>query len=624
MDDLGGWSGESTTVAGRLVLHASQRPETTALTVLSGGVTTTITWLDLLRASVAHARRYEAEGVLRGDTVLLCLTHGTSLHAAFLGALLVGAVPGYLAVPSDKQDPDLFWASYESLVERISPRLMLVSPDITLRGEIGTHVVIDEPLEALEGTAGELIASYADSDPSAVALLQHSSGTTGLKKGVALTHDQIAKQVAALAARLEVTDADRVASWLPVYHDMGLISSFLAPVHLSIPVLSLDPFEWVNAPHSLLDTMDQHRATLAWLPNFAFNHLVRTKTGDESYRLDHVRAFINCSEPCKPATFDRFAEAFASHGVRRDQLQVSYAMAESVFAVTQTVIGEVTRTLDVDGAQALSNGPLLDGIELRVAAPDGAQVGEIQLRGGYVFSGYSHDAETTAEAFDGDWYRTGDLGCLVDGELYVLGRVKDVIIHHGINYFAHDIEAAVTAVPGVKSGRCVAVAVYDPDVGSEEIEVIAERDPDEQCDDDELTAAVREAVADEFPVNLAKVHLRDPGWMVKTTSGKVSRADNLAKLERPESVAAQAAPAGDDSLEATVFRTIASTFFADAASITRETVARDVKGWDSLGHTVLMLRLSRAVGIKIPESIAARASNVGNLIDLLENHEATS
>ncbi len=320
---------------------------------------------------------------------------------------------------------------------------------------------------------------------------------------------------------------------------------------------------------------------------------------------------------------------------------MGYGMAEAVMTVSMVRPGSQPREvhLDADGLARgvaivvppgqftrvhLSNGLPIRGIEMRIDAPpsdDGSPVGEIQLRGPFMFAGYHLDDEATARAFDGEWVRSGDLGCLIDGEVYVLGRIKDVIIHHGVNFFAHDIEAAVSAVRGVKKGRCVAVAVYDPEVGSEAIEVIAERDPDNQRDDVELVEAIRQGVADLFPIVLAKVHVRDPGWMVKTTSGKVSRADNLSKLEAETTPAPAPAPLAEGADFATrICHTIASTFFVDPASITRDTVAQDVDGWDSLGHSVLLIRLGRVLDVDIPEDIAAEAGSVGHLIDLLESY----
>lgn len=628
------------TLPAALMAHATARPDVAAFHVIIGDDVTTLTWGQLLRDSTGYAQRYLDAGVAPGEVVLICLPHGPSTYPAYLGAMLAGAVPSFVAFPTPKQDPALYWDAHRVLFDRVLAPAVLTYPEIAV--DIGrvvppsTTVLIDEPV----GLAPPV---HHHPDRDATALLQHSSGTTGHRKGVMLTYRQIHDHGVSYAARLGLNEATRVVSWLPLYHDMGLFTAFLLPVQIGATVVSIDPFEWVADPHLLFEHADRYRATIAWMPNFAFAHLVRTKRGTETYRLDHVEAFVSASEPCKPRTMSRFLEAFGPHGVRESQLQTLYGMAESVLATTQSPPGTPLRrvwfdraALRVDRAvvtepfapgseEYLSNGRALDGIEVRIdpTVPTGAgsPVAEIEIRGRFVFSGYYRSPEATAEAFTPDgWYRTGDLGALIDGELYVMGRKKDVIIHHGANYYAHDLEAIASAVPGVKPGRCAAVAVYDEGVGSEQIELIAERDPAHPVPDEDLVHAVKAALSDRLNVAIAQVHLVELGWLVKTTSGKVSRSENLAKL-RAETVRRPALePAPTRSLEDLVIGTIATTFSVDLATIGRHTVAADVKGWDSLGHTVLLIRISQALGVTFPESVAAEASNVGELIDLLREH----
>jgi acyl-CoA synthetase (AMP-forming)/AMP-acid ligase II len=185
----------------------------------------------------------------------------------------------------------------------------------------------------------------------------------------------------------------------------------------------------------------------------------------------------------------------------------------------------------------VSNGRPIEGLTVRIdpeaerAAGEGYPLGELQIRGTFVFDGYHRDADATAAAFIDGWYRTGDLCSLIDGEIYVFGRIKDIVIHHGANYYAHDLEAAAGMTPGVRPGRCAAVGVYDDEIGSEQIEMIVERDPARPCDDHELRAEVKRAIASRLRVTIFRVHLVEPGWLVKTTSGKMSRKENLIKLQ---------------------------------------------------------------------------------------------
>ena len=634
------------TLIDQLRQHAATRGDEPAIIVLgcSDEDVTALTWSSLLRQADIYARRYQDANVQHGDVVMFALKHGPSMYPAFLGAMLAGAIPSFLSFPTPKQDRVLYWDAHRALFERIVPDAVLTyaenAGDLAAALPAQSTLLIDDVPNA--ETTGPLPAMPGP-DPDSIALLQHSSGTTGHKKGVMLTYRQVARHVESYARAVQLSSASRVASWLPLYHDMGLMSAFLMPVHLGATVVSLDAFEWVNDPHWLLRVMDRYQADYTWLPNFALNHLVRTKRGDETYRLDHVRAVIVSAEPCKPATLDRFVEAFAEHGFRDDQLLTMYGMAETVLGTTHTRLGTPIRRRYFDrrlladnravergpgpaAVEFLSNGPALDGLEIRVdpqalAAPgDAASIGELQVRGSFAFDGYYRNAEATAAAFCDGWYRTGDLGCVVDGEAFVMGRKKDVIIYHGVNYYAHDLEAIVNQVAGVKPGRCVALAVFDDESASERIEIVVEQDPDRVVASNLIASAVKQAVASHYPVAVARVHVVEPGWLVKTTSGKISRHDNLDKLLRTPPAAPSVVSGEARDLTDLVLERIASTFFVDQAGLGRSTVAADVNGWDSLGHTVLMIRIGQALGVDVPESVAARAGTVGELIDLLAAH----
>jgi acyl-CoA synthetase (AMP-forming)/AMP-acid ligase II len=367
-----------------------------------------------------------------------------------------------------------------------------------------------------------------------IAFLQHSSGTTGLKKGVALGFDAIDRQIDAYAASIALEADDCIVSWLPLYHDMGLIACLVLPFVRRVPLVWLDPFEWVARPVLLFEAIAAHRGTLTWLPNFAFHHLART-VSDQSGRVDlgGVRAFIDCSEPCKPETFDLFCRRFAAWGVRPEQLQVCYAMAEAVFAVTQTPIGRTPHRLHAPDRIHLAVGAPLPGWQVRIVEPDGQPVtegatGEVAIAGGSLFSGYHQLPEETARKFRDGWYLTGDLGFQRDEQLYITGRTDDLIIVHGKNIYAHDVEFAANQVPGVKPGRAVAIALFVPEAGTQDLLLIAESaEPADRRV--ALTRAVKAAILQHIGLVPRAVHVVEPGWLVKTTSGKISRTENLRK-----------------------------------------------------------------------------------------------
>ena len=505
-----------------------------------------------LRRVLQFAALLSGSGVGSGDIVLIVLEHGVDAHAAFIGAMFAGSVPGFMPSPSVKQDAAVYWHQHREVFAHTKPGAILVNDSL-----------YEPVLAAADGSGAAVVAvSSVDSflpaelgvlpDSLATALLQHSSGTTGLKKGVQLTYNAIVSQLSAYQRALELggVPEPRFASWLPLYHDMGLLSSFLMPIWLGIPILSIDPFEWTRAPSLLFEAIQRYRGTHAWIPNFALLHHVKSARKSASWDLGSLRAIICCSEPNKAEAFDAFLERFSSWGVTASTLQTCYAMAETVFAVSQSRTGEPVRRLTV-GRSALqthglveqpqegsgvtvllSNGLPINGCRVNILK-DGdfvgeRLVGEVCVTAPFLFSGYFNNEAATTAAFRGEWLRTGDLGFLDHGEIFIVGRLKDIIIVNGKNIVAHDVEAAVSRVPHIKPGRTVAFGHYVPSIGSEQLIVVAERL--ESCHDEAaVTALINHAVSEEIGVSCSDVRLVEVGWLVKTTSGKMSRSENVKK-----------------------------------------------------------------------------------------------
>ena len=529
--------------------HARRTPDSTAFLVRQNGEWTDLTYGLLERQTNDWARSLLRHNLARGSVMFIVLKHCSTLYPAFLGAMRAGLVPSFLPFPTAKQDPQLYWDSHRALFGRVQPSCILTYADNlapirdALDGLDCLLLDVADPPDPHDDTALPPLRDIET--PDATALLQHSSGTTGLKKGVALSYGQIARQIRSYAQAIEANAADCIASWLPVYHDMGLITALLLPVCLGCKMVCIDAFDWLGRPDMLLGLIGEQRATLCWLPNFAFNHLVRTRARNRSYDLSSIRAFIDCSEPCRAETFERFQASFEPDGLRPRALQTCYAMAEAVFAVTQTSLsgrpavltlsaaalaghGRVVEATADDAAaiRLLSCGAPVAGVRLRIAAEAGRDVGEIQIAGDFVFTHYHRNAEDTAQAFSDGWYRTGDTGFLQDGELYVCGRIKELLIVHGRNIYAHDVEAVAAAVPGIKPGRAVVFGIHDPLTASEEAILLAETDAGFAGDHAELGRAMRNAVFDRLELAVKKVRILPPGTLVKTTSGKISRKDN--------------------------------------------------------------------------------------------------
>lgn len=494
------------------------------------------------------AQGYRQRGVRSGDVVIIILSYRVELVAAFLGALWIGAVPSFMPEPSEKQDLSYYWESHAKLFERIGARLLVTdetagADSIARIGNLATHVWnIDRAPENARrdgtqgrGPSGAPAIPLAPSDTDAIAILQHSSGTTALKKGVALTHRQVLAQLAGYQKAIGMEPGETVVSWLPLYHDMGLIACFILPMLCGAHVVMMSPFAWVRKPWMLLDAMERYGCDYCWLPNFAFNLLSLSKPAGKSWRLECVKAFINCSEPCKADTFRRFAAAFADSGVRPSQLQVCYAMAETVFAITQTKIGEPVTPLRIGADEfaashrpappksataltLLSAGATIEGIRVQIFSDDRTPVanegvvGEIGVAGTSLFEGYYAMPEETRQRRVGEWHLTGDLGFMHTGNLYVTGRKGDIIIVRGKKFHAFDIEHIVGGVAGIKPGRSVAFAVENEESGSEYAVVVAEVDSDMDASTEiGLRAAARKAVYDALGLMLADVHLAHDG-----------------------------------------------------------------------------------------------------------------
>jgi acyl-CoA synthetase (AMP-forming)/AMP-acid ligase II len=521
----------------------------------------TVTRAALAAQAQTAAHGLAALGIGAGDVVVIAQPQALSGMYAFWGALLLGAIPSMAAPLSGKLHPARYNEALRTLLVHNRARFVL-STDA--QADALNAVLDATPLAGSAWGETRWSAHCATvpaaplppaPTPDAIAFLQHSSGTTGLQKGVALSHRAVLNQLAAYAEALPLYTSDRIASWLPLYHDMGLIAAFIQPLVQGVPLVLLSPFDWAAHPALLLRAIHETRATLCWLPNFAYNHMAGRIRRRDSDGLDvrSIRAWINCSEPVRHDSHQRFLERFADNGVHAGQFAASYAMAENTFAVTQTPVGEPAHVLWLnraalqganravlapeaasEAAAHVSCGRAIAGTEVRVIdpstgdpLPDGC-TGELCIRGDSLFSGYYRRDDL--RPFDAEgWYHTGDLGFMWEGAVYVVGRSKDLIIVAGKNLFPQDLEALVYHVSGVHPGRAVVFGVPDAREGTELIAVVAEADTDDEAERQRIAAAIRLAIAQGSDVVASFVAVVGRGWLVKTSSGKTARAANREK-----------------------------------------------------------------------------------------------
>ena len=527
----------------RLLDHFADKPQATFCRLIGNGEETMLTWAELGQSSLRFAQAYQGSGLAVGDEILIFLRHRPELYGSLFGAMLAGFVPSYMPCTSPKQDPAIYWSSHQQLLDRTRPAAIVADYE-TFREMDAAGLRLDDirriAVEELPAATGTPVPVAED----AVALLQHSSGTTGLKKGVALSYRAIVDQIESYASAIDATPADVIVSWLPLYHDMGLMACCILPAYLGLPIVHIDPFTWLAKPALLFDALVAHRGTLTWLPNFAFEHmaLVVGRRAAE-YDLSGVRAFINCSEPCKAASFDRFGEAFAASGVRQDQLQCCYAMAETVFAVARSGLAAPFKGCRVE-SRSLQRGQVVRLAQEGTAAAELIETGLPNSRhrssgvrrvppavvrrrgrrardsGHFSVLRLQQGSRRTAERRVEGTYFTRDLGFVRDGHVYVLGRVDDLIIVNGRNLYAHEIEAVIGGIAGLKRGRSVAIAQFNARAGSAALVVISERERGQERPEAELRRDILRTVHSTFEVTPWRVHIVDEGWLIKTTSGK--------------------------------------------------------------------------------------------------------
>jgi len=521
-----------------------------------------ITYRNLLDGAAGYAKALLKADIPRRGVVILILEHGPHLIYAFFGTITAGAIPSIMPFLTEKLSPETYHRSLMALFDITAPAAVITYPDFQneVRNAISESkkqcpVLISDHILPIESPGETLFERGKQSSTQDIVLLQHSSGTTGLQKGVALSHQAVFNQLTHYSQALGLSYSDIVVSWLPLYHDMGLIAGFLLPILSRLSLILISPFDWVRAPHKLLHAVSQYQGTLSWLPNFAYNFCAsKIRSRDlENVDLSSWRAVINCSEPVLWKSHQLFLERFQPYGLSPASLATCYAMAENVFAITQ---GGITSPLTIDrinqaaffnerialptdettpALNLVSCGAPIENTQICILndlhqfLPD-RHLGEVAIRSDCLLINYYRRPDLTGKAFYQGWYLTGDLGYLANGELYVTGRKKDLIIVGGKNIYPQDLENLASEVSGVHPGRVVAFGVPNEDTGTEDVVLIAEAERTADLQNGEqITNALRQQVTRGSDIALRYVKLVERGWLLKTSSGKIARGANREK-----------------------------------------------------------------------------------------------
>ena len=509
----------------------------------------------------------------RSGVVLLLLPHSIELFLLHLGLILDGRIPAILAWPTTRVDPEKYQRNLLHQLRSLPASQLVTLPRLAenMASALG-YPVVACPIESavLLEKAFSLPAPLRDggtipprrssqTNPGDAVFLQFSGGTTGAQKAVVVTADMLERQLRRLADFLPFTANDVVVSWLPMYHDMGLIACLWMPLWCGASSVHFSASDWLVNPELLFDYMERYAGTFCWLPNFAFSYLPAQKARmTRAFALDRVRGWISCSEPVRHSSMELFVDAFHEWGVRAEQLQASYAMAENVFAVTQTRIGSrpatfQRRALSHGGAGSdelafgllddtyVSSGGVLPGMELRVmdrgCACKPGQPGELELRSECLFSGYWGNDGFVTDAMSADgWYATGDFGFMAGDDVFVIGRKKDIVIIGGQNVFPEDVEAVVNTLEGIYAGRVVAFGVSDDEFGTETLAVVAElRGEYDRARAATVQREIQRLILSTIGLAPRFVSVVPERWIVKSTAGKISRRETrLRWLEERE------------------------------------------------------------------------------------------
>ncbi|WP_216618196.1 fatty acyl-AMP ligase [Corallococcus carmarthensis] len=527
---------------------------------------TSLPWAQVYRRAKRAAGGLARLGVRPGDRVALLLPTSPAFMDAYFGALLAGAVPVPLYPPVRLGRLDEYHRSTARMLQLTGAVVVLTDMRVRLllgpsmaqaRPRLGCHTV-DAVMHGDEDLEVEV-------SPDALGLIQFSSGSTVEPKPVALTHGALLAQVAALEATMPVAAGVTPVgvSWLPLYHDMGLIGCVLAALYYPGSLVLIPPETFLVKPALWLRALSRHRGFVSPAPNFAYGLcLKRVKDADlQGVDLSGWQHALNGAEPVSADTLRRFAERFEKWGFSARALRPVYGLSEASLAVTFPPAGRGPRELGVDpdvlaregqardGARTLvSVGAPVAGFEVQVRGEDGAvlperRVGHVFAKGPSVMRGYFEDAEATARALVGEgWLDTGDLGFSADGELYLTGRAKDLVIIRGANHAPQAFEDPLLEVDGVRTGCAVALGFTPEGSEDEALLILAER-AERGADVASVEADIRAAVVEATGVQPHTVRLLEPGTLPRTSSGKLRRSEALRRylageLSAPKKVGA--------------------------------------------------------------------------------------
>ncbi|PLX41999.1 MAG: hypothetical protein C0608_03640 [Deltaproteobacteria bacterium] len=500
----------------------------------------TLTYGELYEGALKWAGELLKRGISSGARVLIILPTGVPFYESYLGVLLSGGIPVPLYPPVRMDRLGDYRRNLTTIVDNSTARFIVTDRKIRpFLGFAPEAVSVIVPSEV----GKEIPEALPAVDGDQIALIQYTSGATGTQKGAVITHGNLLANIRAMGRALDVREEDKAVSWLPLYHDMGLIGNMLGALYWGVELVALSPIDFLRRPSRWLRMISNSGGTISAAPNFAYSLISRKVRESEISGLDlsKWRVALCGAEPISEVTVSLFKERFAPFGFDPGAFFPAYGLAENTLAVTFSELGKPPVIAEVDAEKLyiegvvtepakgkksrkiVSVGKPIEGVTVKIVGRDGGQLppghqGELVVNGPSVMRGYWRNDEETKRAIKEDGLHTGDLGFTMGGEYFICGRIKDLLIKGGRNYFAEDIELAASQVDGVRQGGIVAFSIYG-EGGEEEIVVIVEAVSHRE----ELAAEVSAMVSEVTGLRPDRVEVIAPRSIPKTSSGKLQR-----------------------------------------------------------------------------------------------------
>lgn len=509
------------------------------VTLIERGEASQFGWDHLHQDSLRIGAWLKELGIKKDDRVAIIMPTSRNFLNLFFGILQAGATPVPLYPPIRLGKMEEYLKKTAAMLAAASCRILFCDPlSERVLGRLLDHYVPELGIWSLP-LLSKLPRALKNPECSRLALIQFSSGTTVAPKPVGLTHEQLLANMRQIYHYVERRPEDMMLSWLPLYHDMGLVGALLGTLYGAGPLTLLRPEDFLSKPFAWLDAISKYRATISVAPNFAYNLCASKITEEQAAMLDLScwRIAMNGAEPVTAATMAKFAERFAVAGFNPQAFKPVYGLSEAALAVTMTPVMRPYRTLKVnraalqdhriepgDDLELVSLGLPIAGIQVETRDQNQQPlpertVGQIWIKGASVMDGYYG---ITQQPFIDGWLDTGDEGFWDDGELFVVGRTKDIIIINGKNHVPQDIEAAIDHVDGVRTGCSVAVGHCDHN--GEALYVFTET---YATDHQQLQRDISLQITAQCHIHAKKVVICPPGTLPRTSSGKMRRHETL-------------------------------------------------------------------------------------------------